>query len=99
MTSIAATDSMFVNIIVFPMPAAKRHSLAYVAEKHHLGEKCYLLGENMFRWAEIWLFNCFRAAQPTARHIRYVHLSGPLRGSCAEMPVFLLKIIAFRLPN
>jgi hypothetical protein len=42
------------NVIVFPMPAAKRHGLAYVAEKHHLGEKCYLLGENMFRWAEMW---------------------------------------------
>jgi hypothetical protein len=55
MTSTAATDSMFVNVIVFPMPAAKRHGLAYVAEKHHPGEKCYLLGENMFRWAKIWL--------------------------------------------
>jgi hypothetical protein len=62
--------------------------------------------KSVIYWAKICfvgqkygLVNCFRAAQPTARHIRYVHLSGPLRGSCAEMPVFLLKIIAFRLPN
>jgi hypothetical protein len=40
--------------------------------------------------------NCFRAAKPVARHIVQIPLSVPLRGSCAEIPAYLVKIIAFR---
>jgi hypothetical protein len=70
---------------MWPKSITWRKSVIYLAKICFVGQKYGYV-------------NCFRVAKPAARHIRHIPRSGPLRGSCAEVRAFFLKIIAFQFP-